>query len=327
MRILGLARMWGLPWWKENVTEKVPRCITGENDRQTAWNMAKVQRQYDVVCVAGTLNLFYALFLLWHGKKAPVVMGENFLPEPGSKGFSWRLKRTIRRYLFRKIDRFIVYSTGERKLWAEYLGYDESRFTTLLFPSNILDPAVLPEGLYLPDGEYGFAAGRSGRDFKTFFDAVRNVNYRFVVVADAASVAGLGEVPSNVQLYCDIPREEYIALLKNAAFTVLPLHDWLRSTGQVVLLEGYAFGKPTVATRCIGMTDYVVEGKTGFLVEPYNSEAMRLAVEGMIASDENRQQMGEYAWKKTKTDFTPQRYLDQYRQVLEEVIQASHDSS
>jgi len=47
----------------------------------------------------------------------------------------------------------------------------------------------------------------------------------------------------------------------------------------------------------------------------------------MIASDENRQQMGEYAWKKTKTDFTPQRYLDQYRQVLEEVIQASHDSS
>ena len=245
-------------------------------------------------------------------------MGEMFLPEP-QPGLKWKLKRAIRRFFYRNVDRFVVYSTEERRLWAEYLNYAPSRFSTILFASNILDPGRYPDGLFLPEGKYGFAAGRSGRDYKTFFEAIRGMNYPFVVVSDKASIQGL-EIPENVKLYCDIPWTEYIELLKDAAFTVVPLYDWQRSTGQVVILEGYAFGKPTVATRCIGTVDYVFEGETGFTAAPYQPPALQEAIQKLIDSDENRRQMGKNALERALRQFSPQVYLDQYLKVLEEAV-------
>ena len=311
--------MWDLPWWQENVTNKISPAIKGKNTRTTAWNKAKIQRNFDVVCFSGGENLWYTLFLTILGKKTAAVMGEMFLPEPEPNNIKWKLKRFIRRLLYRKVDRFVVYSSDERRLWAEYLGCDESRFKTILFASNLLDPTRYPEGLYLPEGEYGFAAGRSGRDYKTFFEAVRDLSYPFVVVADKKSIEGL-DVPQNVTLHCDIPWADYIELLKKAAFTVVPLQNRQRSTGQVVILEGYAFGKPTVSTRCIGTQDYVFEGETGFQTPPYQPQAMKEAIQKMIESDDKRRKMGQTALEKAKSQFSPQAFLDQYLIVLEEAV-------
>lgn len=319
MKILSVARRWSLPWWKENVTDKIDPSVLGIDARKTAWEMCKRQKEFDVVDIEGVQNLWYTLFLRWFGKKAALVMGEIFLPEANPKNFKWKLKRAIRQFLFRKVDHFVVYSNTERRLWAEYLRYDESLFTTILFASNILDPNREPDGLYLPDGEYGFAAGRSGRDYKTFFEAVKGLAYPFVVVANKESVKDL-EVPTNVTLYCDIPWQEYIELLKKSAFTVVPLHVKQCSTGQVVILEGYAFGKPTIATQCLGTEDYVFEEETGFLVPPYEPSAMRGAVEKMLSADETRRMYGKNALEICKTKFSPQAFLDQYLKVYEKAI-------
>ena len=325
MKILSSARMWDVPWWKENVTDKVTPFLTGKSAREIARVKIKMQKDFDVVLVEGVQSLWYTLLLTLFGKKAAVVMGEMFLPEPNPNDFKWKIKRLIRQFLYRKVDRFVVFSTAEHRLWAEYLRYDESKFTTILFASNILDPARFPDGLFLPEGDYGFAAGRSGRDYKTFFGAVKDISYPFVVVADKKSVQEL-EVPKNVTLYCDIPWEEYIELLKKSAFTVVPLRDEHRSTGQVVILEGYAFGKPTVSTRCIGTTDYVFEEETGFLVPPYQPVAMREAIEKMLSDDEKRRYYGKNALEICKLRFSPQAYLDQYLKVFEEAI-ASYRSN
>jgi len=188
MKILSVARRWSLPWWKENVTDKIDPSVHGENARETAREMCKRQKDFDVVDIEGAQNLWYTLFLRWFGKKTALVMGEMFLPEANPKDFKWKLKRSIRQFLFRKVDHFVVYAHAERRLWAEYLQYDESLFTTVLFASNILDPNREPEGLYLPEGEYGFAAGRSGRDYKTFFEAVKDIAYPFSGTASSFSL-------------------------------------------------------------------------------------------------------------------------------------------
>lgn len=325
MKILSFARMWDLPWWKEHVSDRVASASKGKNPREKAWNKIKQQKDFDVVCFSGVENLWYTFFLRFYGKKAAAVMGEMFLPEPNPQSMKWRLKRAIRRFLYRKVDRFVVYSNAECRLWAEYLGYDESRFKTILFASNLLDPSRVPDGLYLPDGEYGFAAGRSGRDYRTFFEAVKDIDYPFVVVAGKESVQGL-EIPKNVTLHCDIPWNDYIELLKKAAFTVAPLHNWQRSIGQVVILEGYAFGKPTVSTRCIGTEDYVQEGQTGYLVTPYDSLEMRNTIQKILDSDENRRNMGKNALERCKSHFSPNAYLEQYLKVLEEAIDVFRQS-
>ena len=64
---------------------------------------------------------------------------------------------------------------------------------------------------------------------------------------------------------------------------VVPLHRRQRSTGQVVILEGNALGKPAIATRVVGTVDYVRPGETGLLCEPYDALDMRTAIERLIA--------------------------------------------
>jgi glycosyltransferase involved in cell wall biosynthesis len=222
----------------------------------TAWRLFRRRHQGDVVSPAGGGVAFYYALLtrLLYGRRPPQVVREFFLPEPRHGSMKWHIKRSLCRWAFSRTAAIVVYSEGERKLYAEYLGLPESRFHTVLFHTNILTPGLEP------GGHFGFAAGRSERDYRTFFDAIRGLAYPFVVVSDKASIAGL-DIPDNVQLHCNIPRDDYLSLLRKAAFVVVPLYRRQRSTGQVVILEGYALGKPVVATRVVGTTDYVRHGE------------------------------------------------------------------
>ena len=259
-------------------------------DLRTAWRLFRRRCEGNVVSPAGGGTAFYYALLtrLLHCRRPPCVVREFFLPEPQPTSRKWRIKRSLRRFAFFHTAAIVVYSEGERKLCAEYLGLPESRFHTVLFHTNILTPC------FEPGGNYGFAAGRSERDYRTFFEAIRGMTYPFVVVSDKASVAGL-DIPDNVELHFDIPRDDYLALLRKAAFVVVPLHRRQRSTGQVVILEGYAFGKPVVATRVVGTVDYVRNGQTGLLCDPYETPAMKAAIRRLVDDPTERERLGRNA--------------------------------
>ncbi len=265
----------------------------------TAWRLWRRRHEGQVVApMGGGAAFYFCLLARLRGCRKPAqVLHEFFLPEPAPTSIRWLLKRQLRRWAFSQTAAIVVYAEGERRLCAEYLRLPLARFHFVPFHTNILDPHFEPEAAY------GFAAGRSGRDYQTFFNAVRGLNYPFVVVADRASIAGL-EVPPNVGLRCDIPREEYIALLRKAAFVVVPLHQRHCSTGQVVILEGYSFGKPVVATETIGTVDYVRDGETGQLCKPYDALAMQAAIQQLIARPADRERMGCNALELVQKKYT-----------------------
>ena len=37
MKILSFARLWGLPWWEENVSNQIDPAWQGKNARETTW--------------------------------------------------------------------------------------------------------------------------------------------------------------------------------------------------------------------------------------------------------------------------------------------------
>lgn len=321
LRIVANSTMWQSQAWTEALVnvlseDELDRRRKMPGDVRIAWRLLRRRHHGHVVSSSGGGVAFYYALLsrVLHCRKPPHVVREFFLPEPRPTSFLWRAKRFLRRYAFSKTALIIVYSDAERKLCAEYLALPESRFRTVLFHTNIVAPC------FEPGADYGFAAGRSERDYATFFDAIREIDYRFVVVSDKASVAGM-KIPGNVELHCDVPREKYLSLLRNAAFVVVPLHQRQRSTGQVVILEGNALGKPVVATRVVGTLDYLRDGETGFFCEPYDAADMRLAVNRLIADPAERERLGHNALELVERDHTFEvhvsRMLDAFRSAAD----------
>ena len=279
-------------------------------DWQIAWRLFRRRRAADVVLVQGPAAFFYGLLdriVPWN--RRPWISREVFIPEPNPASPYWQLKRAARRFAFRRVAAMDVAARGERETCADYFALPENRFHFVPFHTNVREPC------YCPESCYGLAAGRSGRDYGTFFDAVRGLDYRFAVVAPRADVAGC-EVPANVELHCDIPRDEYLSLLQRAAFVVVPLHPRASSTGQVVVLEAYAYGKPVVATRALGVVDYVREGQTGLFCTAYNAQDMRRAIRAMIESPETRTAWGLAALEWVRQEFTFEAYTQRLFKLL-----------
>jgi len=87
----------------------------------------------------------------------------------------------------------------------------------------------------------------------------------------------------------------------------------------LVTLEAMACGKPVIVTRTDSLPDLVVEGKTGFAVEPYDLAALRSHVELLINNPSLSQTMGRAGRRLVEDKFTwssvVQRGLDFYCQL------------
>ena len=77
---------------------------------------------------------------------------------------------------------------------------------------------------------------------------------------------------------------------QRASVVVLPsLHEGFAR----VLVEGYLFSKPAVATRCGGPQDIILDGETGFLVETYDLNTFAQKIIWLLQHPERAAAMGE----------------------------------
>jgi glycosyltransferase involved in cell wall biosynthesis len=86
-----------------------------------------------------------------------------------------------------------------------------------------------------------------------------------------------------------VPHDELQRLYDRAAVVVCPSR---REGFGVACLEAMAHGRPVVATRVGGLRDLVVDGETGLLVPPRDVEALRAALERLLADPELRRRLG-----------------------------------
>ncbi len=83
----------------------------------------------------------------------------------------------------------------------------------------------------------------------------------------------------------------------------------------MVLIEGMAMGKPIVATKMGGPLDIVVDGQTGFLVEPANIEDLAKAVQRLLRESSLAEAMGRNGQDRVVKMFTKERYARQVEEV------------
>lgn len=113
-----------------------------------------------------------------------------------------------------------------------------------------------------------------------------------------------------------------------AAFDVLALSSVPRSEGMpTVILEAMACGIPVVATRVGAVTELVMDGKTGLLVEPLDDSALAAAIGRLAGDPDLRVRLGEAGRRRFEQAFKLDSLADLHAHAYELAVAHAHARS
>ena len=92
-----------------------------------------------------------------------------------------------------------------------------------------------------------------------------------------------------------------------AVSDVLCIPSYREGFGTVVI-EAAALGLPAIGTKIYGLTDAIVEGETGILVEPKNIVQLTGAMKVLITNEPLRKRLGENAKKRAVSEFDSKKH-------------------
>lgn len=84
----------------------------------------------------------------------------------------------------------------------------------------------------------------------------------------------------------------------------------------IVYLEAALFGKPSVAGNVGGAPEAVLDGKTGLIANPENSEAIAKSIIKLLKDDKLRVQMGEAAKNRVLNEFVFEKQMEKMKHLI-----------
>jgi glycosyltransferase involved in cell wall biosynthesis len=118
----------------------------------------------------------------------------------------------------------------------------------------------------------------------------------------------------------DIPLDEHQRLLESAAVYVISVVEDYISVGQIRAMNAIRAGIPIVATRVIGLEDYLVDNESALLVPPGDHIAMRSAVECLLSDEVTRQKLAIRAFEVAR-ERTFERYLADLKSMVQRELE------
>ncbi|GHT76282.1 hypothetical protein AGMMS50262_14050 [Bacteroidia bacterium] len=211
---------------------------------------------------------FYGLLLafycrLFRVKKSFSLIVMTFIYKPKA-GIAGRIYAQFMQYAVNScyIDKIIVHSGREKSDYAGLFPEVSSRF---VFVPLGIDKIVLPENNpELKDENYLLATGRSNRDYNFLVEALKNTPFRLKIISNTYSHSSL---PPNIELYDRIFEPEMYDYMNHCYAVIVPLKQPGISSGQLVVLQAMQLGKPVIVTKSEALSDYVINGQNGLIVE------------------------------------------------------------
>jgi hypothetical protein len=295
-----------IDWWAKRLQVLPPPKGHGLRPFfSSAWAMIKAGLGKDVIISANVRNSLAMGFVkrLFGLKRPRLMMVEMRLDDP-PPGLRWRLKVALQRFSYATVDLMCVSARRERELYSQRLRVPIERFRFIPWHTNVLQPQR-----HAATQNVIFSAGRTGRDWPTLAKAVAGLSVPTIVVCSKSDAQRVS-FPESVTVLTDIPYERYRELLSSARIVLIPLEPHVYSSGQVVILEAMALGKPVITTRVLGSEDYVEDGVNGLLVEPGDAEQLRAAIEKVLADPELEDRLARNALATVLERHTLDRYVN-----------------
>jgi len=211
---------------------------------------------------------------------------------PSRAGKAFMLKRL---QVHTDLRAIVGYSSAQLEIAASRLTVPRDKLQLLLQPVD--------ERFWRPSPSMASnlicSVGSTGRDYETLLSAVSglDVELRIAVgsfdLADRALERRLVQtgLPSNTTIRHLSPME-LRDLYRSSRFVVLPLEDVESDCGVTALTEAMAMGKAVILTRTRGQIDVIEDGVQGIYVPPRDPQALRAAIEHLVAHPDEADRMG-----------------------------------
>lgn len=201
------------------------------------------------------------------------------------------LKARLMGRAFRYADRYTVFSTVEKDLYARYFQLPLDRFDMIHWAANPLphDASEQP----MASGDYVCAIGSQGRDYPTLLEAMARLPHiKLVLVAQPQNLVGC-QIPANVVVHTNISLPQVANILTHCRFMVLPLRDAEVPCGHVTIVSAFHQGKAVLATDSKGVHDYITDLTTGRLAPPNNAEQLAQLIQTLWQDPEGTTALGQ----------------------------------
>ena len=129
-------------------------------------------------------------------------------------------------------------------------------------------------------------------------------------------------ISDRVQFCGAVTQSELADFFAGARVMVLP--SLSEGLGRVVV-EAMLLGTPVIGSRVGGIPDMIQDGKNGLLVAPGNEAALTAALQQIYRADVKT--MGAAAREFAQEFFSPQKYVEGYRELFELALHIAQDSS
>jgi Glycosyltransferase len=135
-------------------------------------------------------------------------------------------------------------------------------------------------------------------------------------------------LPPNVRLQPFVPPSVLRRCYEESRFIIVPIKastQW--SAGCTSVQAAQAMGKPVIATRRPGLSEYLIDGETGILVEPGDDRGMAEAI-AMLWNDPQRVvRMGRNAREWIASRHSLDQWLDRVVTLVEQMARSQQSES
>ncbi len=250
-----------------------------------SWNAFRRSRKVDVVfawhAVLGLLLAFWCRMLF---RKTPKIVIAQLIEPDRPDGLLQRLRTVFVRFALKRIDLVVVYSRVEVEQYEKRFGNGRTQFRYVPLGLDLEDIRIQPSDGYI------FSGGRSNRDYGTLFRAANDLDVRLEIVAQRFNIKD--PVPTNTRIQYSVFGSAFDDLIARAEIVVIPLDRPDESSGQLVVLQAMAHGKPVVVTHNRGIIDYIEPGKNAVTVPPHDENALKTILIDLMKNAEKRKALG-----------------------------------
>ena len=232
---------------------------------------------------------------------------------------AFRIFRIVLNLLKIKNERLVLNSEYEIPMYTKKLGIPPRKLTYI--PLGDWSEVDLYDEAYNPDIDeaYYFAGGYTNRDYTGVISAFSQLPYKIVIVGSYLNkeLNDRDDLPSNIIIKKDIPKEEFESLLGKSKVCILPLKDDTGASGHMVLLGYMRNKKGIIASNMAAMREYLTDKESALLFDNASRDLPAI-VEAIESGTYDLKQLGEEAYKTYRKNFTYPALSKRLLDIIEE---------
>lgn len=269
---------YGRPW---NPFAKSHTLLSGI-DLVRSFGVLIGRRGYDAVITDFESPALIPLLLRGVARYRPPIVMVDIGLAPG-----WKLRDKILDMVVPRIDGIVALGSVQ----VDYIQQRWHPRGIVTFVPMHIDTEFYRPSPFQPNRTILTVGDDIGRDFDTLLVATEGLDAE-VVLKTGRPIAERESLPRVRRIKQRLDWLEYRQMFADARFVVIPVAETIHASGVGSLLEAMAMGKPIVATGSAGLRDYLVHEENALVVPCGDPQAMRAAVQRLLADDDLCRRLG-----------------------------------